>query len=601
MKYRIPIILSLIYFLGITIAGAGEITFQASVNKKKVCLDEQLIYTLTINGTQKGTPELSRIKGMDVLGPSVSSQLSIINGRRQSSKTFQYTLIPRRKGDYNIRPATLQYQGKTYHTYPVIVKVVDCAGTASAPKASGRAREPSGAGQRLYAETSVDKKEAYVNEQITLSFRLYSNRLPIEITGYVSPPTEGFLAEELGKENRYRKVKDGLRYDVTELKKAIFPISAGELTIGSAELKGNLRVPSARRRRGFFDDFFGDSMFYTRKPFVRHSRPLTVQVEPFPAEGCPETFAGCVGSFELRASASPRKVRVGEPVTLTMRVAGSGNPDSVNLPRVEAGSDFKTYLPEVSAKRGVKEGRIGGEKTFKQVFIPLKAGALKLPPVVFSYFDPEAKKYRTLKKGPFPITVEAAPPGEASRLIEAAGSSGKEGVKILGKDILYIKEDPGRFRRPRPLRLWQGGLYLLPPLLITVIWQLRRRKEKLRSDLVYARRRKASRLVRKRFKKARQWLASGRSDKFYQEVHRAFIRYLGDKLGIPSGAVEAAKAELRLERSGASAELCREFTDVFAELERSRFAPGAARKGEMKEFLRRMEALIQKLQKVKLK
>lgn len=598
MKYRVLIILSLFSLIGATLAGAEEISFQASVNKKRICLDEQLIYILTIRGTQSGRPELGKIKGMNVLGPSVSTELSIINGRRHSSKILQYTLIPLKKGDFNIPPATLRYQGKTYRSHPIIVKVVDCAPADTSPDRSQRSPAPPA--ERLSAEASVDKTQAYINEQITLTFRLYSNRLPISITGYVPPPTEGFLAEDLGREKEYQQVKDGLLYDVVELQKAIFPISAGKLTIGSAELRGNLRVPSGRRRRGFFDDFFGDSMFYTNRPFVRHSRPLTVRVKPFPEEGRPENFQGCVGSFDLQVTASPRKVTVGEPITLTMRVVGSGNPDSVNLPQVNAGKNYKTYDPEVSIKRGVKEGRIGGEKIFKQVFIPLKAGPGQLPPAVFSYFDPAAEKYRTLKKGPFPIVVLPAAPGETSRLFEAAGSSGRREIEILTKDILYIKENPGRLKRSRPLRPWLGAGYLLPPILIIAIWQFRKRKEKLRSDLIYARRRKASRLIRRRFKKAREWMAAGRSDQFYQEVHRAFIRYLGDKIGILSGAVEEEKILPRLERVGASEKLRGEFSAVFAGVERARFAPGRAGEVEMKDFLRRMEALIQQLEKLKL-
>jgi len=235
------------------------------------------------------------------------------------------------------------------------------------------------------------------------------------------------------------------------------------------------------------------------------------------------------------------------------------------------------------------------------VFIPLKAGSRKIPPVVFSYFDPAVGKYRMLKKGPFPVEVTAAPPGESSHLVEAAASSGKHGVEILGKDILYIKEDPGRLRRPHPPRPWRGGLYLLPPILIVIVWQLRRRREKLRSDLVYARRRQASRLIRRRFKKAREWLVSSRSDRFYEEMHRAFIRYLGDKLGLPSGAVEGEKVELKLERMGASEKLRREFSELFAEVERARFSPGEASQAEMGRFLDRMENLIQDLQRLKLR
>ncbi|MFO7904730.1 MAG: BatD family protein, partial [Pirellulaceae bacterium] len=84
-------------------------------------------------------------------------------------------------------------------------------------------------------------------------------------------------------------------------------------------------------------------------------------------------------------------VRAGEPVTVTMTVRGRGNLDSVTVPTIPAGSDFQTYSPEVETRKDVSGGRIGGEKVFKQVLVPLNPEVGEIPAVTFSYFDPSSR------------------------------------------------------------------------------------------------------------------------------------------------------------------------------------------------------------------
>ncbi len=599
---------------------AQAVEFEATVDRTVIPLDGQLAYTLTIRGTRDAQPILPEIDGFEVLGRSESTQFSLVNNRTEVIKSVGHTLIPLRVGEFTIPAAKLVTGGKTYYSMPITVKVVEDRAAVPAPPSADKPRPPAGkprpqtpsqpqapeetaSAPPLFVRTRVDKEEAYVNEQITLTFRLFRNRLQIDGLDYTPPPTVGFIEEGLGAQREYQKVVGGLLYDVIELSKAVFPISSGELTIGPAELKGNILVPTQRRRRGFFDDFFMGS--YERKPFSLTSKPITLKVKSLPKEGHPDGFGGGVGSFRLEVSAQPLTVKVGEPITVTTKISGTGNLDSISPPALRIGDGFKTYIPEVSIKRSVLDGKIGGEKVFKQVIVPLEAGKSKVPAVSFSYFDPEADKYRTAKKAPIPITVEAAPAEDDLALVEAIGGIGsKERIRLLQKDILYIKDSPGDLRRAgRPF--YRTPLYRAchpaALVLLLAVWVVQARRERLRTDVTYARRVGASRAVRKRFKTARRWLGEGDAEKYYGEVHRALTRYLGDKLGLPAGAVDPGTVRRKLSARGASPEALDELMDCFNTCDHARFAPGQSEKGEMKKFLETLEKLIARLEKLKLK
>ncbi|MEA1927403.1 MAG: BatD family protein, partial [Candidatus Auribacterota bacterium] len=259
MKLRLLYLLVFIFVSASSFSYGGEISFQAAVDRNTISLSDRLTYTLTIEGARKGNPILPDIVGFQVLGSSVSTQFSLVNNKTRVSKSIAYTLMPIEPGTFSIPSARLEYGGKTYTTRPIKVEVVKGAvappsGQGSSPRKqdppSGEAYEavPPTQTRPLFIQTAVDKKEAYVNEQITLKFNLFSRGLRIANLKYSPPPTVGFTEEDLGNQRNYTTIVEGVRYNVIELPKAIFPISSGEVTIGPAELRGDIIVQRRSRR-----------------------------------------------------------------------------------------------------------------------------------------------------------------------------------------------------------------------------------------------------------------------------------------------------------------------------------------------------------------
>ncbi|OHE79749.1 MAG: hypothetical protein A3G75_06290 [Verrucomicrobia bacterium RIFCSPLOWO2_12_FULL_64_8] len=139
---------------------------------------------------------------------------------------------------------------------------------------------------------------------------------------------------------------------------------------------------------------------------VSSNAPL-LTIKPLP-DGAPADFAGAVGEFQFTSKVVPASVAVGEPITWTLELKGTGNwPDVRGLPGREVSRDFRVLQPQ--AKRTPAEGRLF-EATLSEdvVLIPTQAGTYTLGPVSYSYFDPHAGAYKTVRSERTLISVTPA-------------------------------------------------------------------------------------------------------------------------------------------------------------------------------------------------
>jgi len=585
----------------------AEVGFRASVDRNVVSLADRIMLRLEISGSRQGEPKLPEMEGVEILGRSSRAEFSLVNGATSVKRIFSYTLVPMRTGEIRIPSASLVAEGKTFRSRPITVKVVDVGSELPAPPSrESRGNSPPSSRReksRLFVTASVDHPEVFVNQQLDLSFRLFREPgLNLGNLGFNEPPVVGFVsADNKPREDRYGTTLEGGRYSVLEMKRAIFPISPGELVIESAEFKGDILT---RLRRGdpFFGGVFADPFAYEREPFLLRTDPVSIRVKPLPP-GAPPDFSGAVGVYRMNAEVSPDQVAVGEPVTVTVTVQGLGNLDAVAMPSLEVGEDFRSYDPEVSTQTRLAGDRVGGTKVFRQALVPLSSGRKQIPPVRMSYFDPAAGTFRQISSEPAEIKVTAAPSGSRARLVEASSGADRRKVEVIEKDILYIKPLPQDWAREGKsfwLRRSTWALQVIPLILIFLAWRFQVRRERLSSDRIYARKVGASRSVRRRFAAARRLLREGKSGEFCAEVDRAVTRYLGDRLGLPSGAVDARLVSEKLAALAVPEGTERFLRECFETCSRLRFAPAGPSREEMEQLLELAEGLVSRLEKVKL-
>src|SRR5262249_29320254 len=127
----------------------------------------------------------------------------------------------------------------------------------------------------------------------------------------------------------------------------------------------------------------------------------------------PDGFNGAVGQFSLQVTASPTEVTVGDPITVRTIITGRGLIETLTLPTQSHWRDFKVYPPNTAVESNDPLG-LSGTKFFTNAVIPLNHEIKALPPLQFTYFDPEARSYRTLTGPAIPLSVRpnaaVAPP-----------------------------------------------------------------------------------------------------------------------------------------------------------------------------------------------
>jgi hypothetical protein len=146
------------------------------------------------------------------------------------------------------------------------------------------------------------------------------------------------------------------------------------------------------------------------------SQPASLTVRPLPAPA-PAGFTGAVGKFTLESKVVPATAAIGEPITWTLTLDGTGNwPDISGLPSRSVSRDFRLVQPQ--AKRTNKDNALfDASITEDIILIPTRAGSYTLGPVSVVVFNPSKGTYETLSSPAVAIQVAdtpAAPNGRTS-------------------------------------------------------------------------------------------------------------------------------------------------------------------------------------------
>jgi hypothetical protein len=613
MILRIGLITVLLGMYVPVVTAAVEVT--ASVDRTTVPLDSRLIFSVVVEGAQGASaPALPPMDGLQVVrGPSTSTHIQMVNGMTSMRTVFEYVLKPVKVGSVTIPAVGVRYRDVVYDTQPITVKILE-AGAAPPPggggqvHATGRQGGRSG-GRKMFVELAVDKDEVFIHEQVVLLLRFYYS--DVRVVGhpsYEDIPTPGFIQKALGAEasRNYTRVIDGRLYNVSELSAALFPFKSGRLRVGPVRLKGAMLGETQRRQRPFgrmfdFDDFFDDSFFgqFEAEPFDLLSNEVEVNVKPLPSEGAPEGEVS-VGRYKLRVDAKPREVNVGDPVTLTMKVSGEGDFESVSPPELSSTEGFKTYeVTSNTASKSVR-GMIRGEKTFEQAIVPLNENIKAVPRIVFHYFDPEKGRYETVTQGP--ITLKVLPPkdGGEARIVALPEGVAKKGVKLLERNVVFIKTSPGSLgkageRTYRPFLLWV--LTVVPLMVVAGAFWHNRHRVRLRSDVGYARARGASRMTKERLRGAEAALRRNDVEAFYADLVKAVNGYIADKINIPAGGLTAELVAEQLENRSVGKKLMGRLSDFYEKCDLARFSSSTVERRDMEEAYDEATAILENLKK----
>jgi hypothetical protein len=204
----------------VLVAGAAErasaLEVRAWVDKTEATLEDQIFLTVSVSGVRRlpGEPVLPALPEFSVTRGGTSSSTEIVNGSIRTSVEVTYLLAPRRVGTCTIGPVRIEIKGRTFESQPLSVKILPAEASAeSRPMA--------------FVTQQVDTDSPFAHQQIVYTFRFFRSVQSVEAQ-WEPPSFQGFWVEDLGKESQYEKIIGGQRYAVTELKKALYPLSEGE-------------------------------------------------------------------------------------------------------------------------------------------------------------------------------------------------------------------------------------------------------------------------------------------------------------------------------------------------------------------------------------
>jgi len=133
-------------------------------------------------------------------------------------------------------------------------------------------------------------------------------------------------------------------------------------------------------------------------------------VRPLPIAGRPASFVNAIGrGFSIEVDASRTVVSVGDPIELTLRLRGDGPLAGLSLPPLDGPEGLPAQWFGVPG--GGVAGRVDAGANVKlfSVTIRVKSDeAREIPPIAFSWFDPEAREYHTTRSQPIALSVESA-------------------------------------------------------------------------------------------------------------------------------------------------------------------------------------------------
>ncbi len=560
-----------------------------------VAVNEQFNVTFIIEG-EKSPSDFQWSSGDDfqlVWGPQKgsSSSIQIINGKRSSSHqtTFTYILIPKATGTFQLPVATALLSGDRISSTQASIQVVS-DGASSSQSSGKNGGKSSGGGQTsstgsgeissndLFMRLSLSRTEVVIGEPITATLKIYQRANVVGFENAKFPTFNGFWSQETYVPNNIefkRESLDDKIYNTAVLRTyVLIPQQSGAITIDPAELVCLVNIRTApSTSNSLFDSFFQDEYRTIRKRVTTPA--VKVKVNPLPA-GQPASFGGGVGNFGISARLTTDNLKTHDAASLIITVSGRGNVALLEEPKVNFPPDFEVYDTKTTENTDKSNGGTSGSKSFEYPFIPRSHGDFTIDPVEYSYYDVNAGKYVTLRTEPLHVKVAKGKGGDSTPVTTVNSGVERKDVKSLADDIRFIFTGKPGLSGSGSFFVGSVFFWILLALMIlgaTSVYLAFRKVAAMRADVAGTKNRRATKMAQKRLKLAGEYLDKNLYTAFYEELHKALIGFVSDKLNMDMSEISKDNIASALTEGGVSEEQTKAFTDLLDACEFARYSP----------------------------
>jgi len=578
------------------------IEIAAVVEKDNLSIGESFIYQIQIQGSDNasGFPkerwsdsDFTKSFSVKFLGGQNNSsrQISIINGHRKeiinTAYIISWSLTPLKSGILTIPSVSLTIENNQYTTRSIKIE-------------SREAVES----ENLKLLVSFDNDKAYVGEPLLITFTWYigmninefiysipffqdknfsfidSSEPAPDPSSLVRFPIDGTSVTAVQGKGTLR----GKSFTTVTFSKLVIPKIPGNFTIPKSVISVSAQVSRGGRGSDLFSSFFS-SFSPEYEQFSVPSNDLSLRVLALPLEGKPDNFNGYIGELNIETSAVPLNVRVGDPITFSMRISGPKNiadwePPNLNK-QYELAANFK--MPsEISA------GKIEGNSVvFTQTIRSLNDTVTQIPSLEIPYFDTSKGKYSIARSKAIPLTVvrgsavrvEGTTSSNSSDLQQEIVQASNNGINFNYVDIKDLKNQSFGFKvfSKFPLNL----LLIIPPLLFLTVFIFTLSKKRKFFSFKKSKRNRLTEITKE--------LKNIESNK---KIEMVFQSYMSDKILGTSGFVSEKDVKEWLVKNNFKAEEFHHLFEVFSLLDEIQYAGSSL---EVKGRQQQIESLIHKI------
>ncbi len=551
-------------------------------------------------------------KGFTVVsGPMQQSGMSIVNGATSKYEGITYFLRPLAAGKLVIPGATAVVDGKLLRSNSIAINITNGPPKHASPSPSnpflGLAapeeapevneeyvlRKGESAAEKikdnLFVRLDVNKTTCYAGEPIVAVYRLFS-RLKSESRVTKRPSLSQFSVYDMVQPEAnaptVEKVNGKLYNSHIIRKVQLYPLQDGSFDLEPVEIDNTvsfLRLENGSNKlsmQQLMDDYMNgitDGKLEEQK-ITLASKPVTIAVKPLPPLGKPASFDGAVGRFTVMATVPQMEISASETVELNVLLKGEGNLPLINAPQVSWPAGIEGFEPIVKEDIDKTVSPISGSKMFQYSFSVKQPGPITIPPVEFSYFDPAANAYKTIKTDSILLDIKKA-------VKKAAGNNETGATKTAA-----AKEPDYK------IFLW---LLLFVAFAIIVILLKRKKKTLVNHQPATvpgaAMTQEALTAPVDRFEAARYALTAVNSQLFYRETGRVVWHLLQDKFKLTSSQLSKPVVMRLLQQANTPATTILLLENVLNECELALYTP-VHTENDMRQTLEKAERLARELQ-----
>ena len=602
----------IVCFLMIALAlnAQDDISFKVICNRQVVVGEQfQVTYELDGDGSNFTAPNFNNFEKIGGPMSSSSSSIQIINGSVSKLEKHSYSFYLRaiKEGKFTIPAATITVNNKKIKSTTMDIEVVSDTRSVSGGGGNNSVGNATANSKDVFLEAVLNKKSAYIGEQITLTYKIYYT-LPIsQLSISKAPSYSGFWTKDVTDNNgtiqQSSIIRDNKEYHVATIQEMVLiPQKAGNLTIDPLGISCVAQVKNENRQSHAydpFDNFFGDIMgtSYTNVKKDIKSQPIEIEIKALPTKDKPDSFMGAVGQFTFTSNIDKTEMKSNDAFTVIYTVSGKGNIELLDIPRPVFPHDFEVYDPKVTTNTKNNSYGISGTKKAEYVVIPRVAGDFEIKPTEFSYFDPAKGRYVTLKSDSYSMHIDRS----TNKGYTGTGdeyTEGRESVTRIGKDIHHIMP-AGRLGKDGSL-LFASPLYFIIVALMIIIFAITlvsyRKINKFNQNQVLVRNKKATKVAKKRLQNAYNYLKTKDQNHFYEEFSQALWGYISDKLNIARSQLSMDTVKEMMTNKNVPEDIVNQFIELLNSCEFARFAPGDPGK-KMEELYGKGVEVISKAEK----